>query len=61
MGGAKTEIVRGRMPKELVQRAKATSGARSDMELIEMALANLAAPDQFSVPRRLKPEKRRGH
>jgi hypothetical protein len=45
--GAKTEVVRGRMPKALVQKAKATSGARSDTELIEMALANLAVADQY--------------
>jgi hypothetical protein len=45
--GAKTEIVRGRMPKALVRKAKATSGARSATELIEMALANLAVADQY--------------
>jgi hypothetical protein len=35
------------MPKALVLKAKATSGARSDTELIEMALANLAVADQY--------------
>jgi hypothetical protein len=45
--GAKTEVVRGRMPKALVRKAKATSGARSDTELIEMALANLAVADLY--------------
>ena len=45
--GAKTEVVRGRMPKALVRKAKATSGARSDTELIKMALANLAVADQY--------------
>lgn len=45
--GAKTEVVRGRMPKALVQKAKAASGARSDTELIEMALANLAVADEY--------------
>jgi hypothetical protein len=35
------------MPKALVQKAKAASGARSDTELIEMALANLAVADQY--------------
>ena len=45
--GAKTEVVRGRMTKALVKKAKATSGARSDTELIEMALANLAVADQY--------------
>src|SRR5215467_2476641 len=33
--GAKTEVVRGRMPRALVEKAKTTSGARSDTELIE--------------------------
>ena len=45
--GAKTEVVQGRMPKALVRKARATSGARSDTELIEMALANLAVADQY--------------
>ena len=45
--GPKTEVVRGRMPKALVRKAKATSGARSDTELIEIALANLAVADQY--------------
>ena len=45
--GAKTEVIRGRMPKALVQQAKASSGARSDTELIELALANLAVADQY--------------
>ncbi len=45
--GAKTEVVRGRMPKALVRKAKAASGARSDTELIEMALANLAVADEY--------------
>jgi hypothetical protein len=45
--GAKTEVVRGRMPKDLVQKAKSASGARSDTELIEMALVNLAVADEY--------------
>ncbi len=45
--GAKTEVVRGRMPEALVRKAKAISGARSDTELIEMALANLAVADEY--------------
>jgi hypothetical protein len=48
LGGAKTEVIRGRMPKALVLKAKATSGARSDTELIEVALANLAVADQYA-------------
>ena len=45
--GAKSKVIRGRMPEALVQKAKAASGARSDTELIEMALANLAVADQY--------------
>lgn len=45
--GARTQIVRGRMPEALVRKAKATSGARTNTELIEMALANLAVADQY--------------
>jgi hypothetical protein len=35
------------MPRALVEKAKTTSGARSDTELIEMALANLAVADEY--------------
>ena len=45
--GARTKIVRGRMPKALVQKAKASSGVHSDTELIEVALANLAVADEY--------------
>jgi len=45
--GSKTQIVRGRMPEALVRKAKASSGARSNTELIEMALANLAVADRY--------------
>jgi len=45
--GARTQIVRGRMPEALVRRAKARSGAQTTTELIEMALANLAVADQY--------------
>jgi hypothetical protein len=45
--GAKTHIVRGRMPEALVRKAIAISGARSTTELIELALANLAVADQY--------------
>ena len=36
-----------RMPKALVRKARATSGARSNTELIEMALANLAVANLY--------------
>jgi hypothetical protein len=45
--GARTQIVRGRMPEALVRKAKARSGARTNTELIEMALANLAVADRY--------------
>jgi len=45
--GARTEFVRGRMPKALVAKAKARSGIQSDTKLIEVALANLALADDY--------------
>jgi hypothetical protein len=45
--GARTELVRGRMPKALVAKAKARSGVESDTKLIEIALANLALADEY--------------
>jgi hypothetical protein len=45
--GARTELIRGRMPKALVEKAKARTGIQSDTELIEVALANLAVADEF--------------
>ena len=48
LGGAKTEVLRGRMPRALVQKAKARSGARTNTELIEIALANLATADEYT-------------
>lgn len=45
--GARTSIVRGRMPQALVARAKARTGIKSDTDLIEAALANLAVADDY--------------
>jgi hypothetical protein len=45
--GARTKVVRGRMPEALVTKAKARTGIRSDTELIEVALANLAVADDY--------------
>jgi hypothetical protein len=45
--GARTELVRGRMPKALVAKARARSGVQSDTKLIEVALANLALADDY--------------
>ncbi len=41
-------MLRGRMPEALVMKARSRSGANSDTELIEMALANLAVADEYS-------------
>ena len=46
--GARTMMVRGRMPEALVREAKARTGIKSDTELIEAALANLAVADDYS-------------
>src|ERR1035437_10943770 len=54
--GARTELVRGRMPKALVAQAKARSGVESDTKLIELALANLAVADEY--PTWLLPQQR---
>jgi len=40
-------MIRGRMPAELVGRAKAITGISSDSKLLEAALANLALEDQY--------------
>jgi hypothetical protein len=45
--GARTELVRGRMPKALVAKARARSGVQSDTELIEVALATLAVAAEY--------------
>jgi hypothetical protein len=47
LSGARTELVRGRMPKALVARAKARTGVQSDTKLIEVALATLAVADDY--------------
>ncbi len=45
--GARTKVVRGRMPEALVTKAKARTGISSDTDLIEVALANLAVADDY--------------
>jgi hypothetical protein len=45
--GTRTKVVRGRMPEALVEKAKARTGIRSDTDLLEVALANLAVADDF--------------
>lgn len=45
--GRRTKVVRGRMPEALVNKAKARTGIKSDTDLLEVALANLAVADDF--------------
>ena len=45
--GARTKVVRGRMPEALVSRAKTRTGIKSDTDLLEVALANLAVADDY--------------
>lgn len=46
--GGRTQIVRGRMPEALVSQAKKRTGIRSDTDLIEVALANIAVGDEYA-------------
>lgn len=46
--GRKTLVIRGRMPQELVAEAKRKTGITSDSKLLETALANIAAADDYA-------------
>lgn len=46
--GGRTKIVRGRMPEALVSEAKKRTGIKSDTDLIELALANIAVSDNYA-------------
>ena len=46
--GTRNKMVRGRMPEALVSKAKARTGIKSDTELLEVVLANLAVSDDYS-------------
>lgn len=46
--GRRTLVVRGRMPSLLVEQAKKKSGIQSDSKLIEAALANIVAADDYA-------------
>lgn len=48
LGGQRTQVVRGRMPRALVARAKNRTGIASDTNLIEVALANIAVADDYT-------------
>lgn len=47
LSGGRTEFIRGRMPKALIDKARANSGVKSDTELLEVALAALAVADDY--------------
>jgi len=46
--GERTKVVRGRMPEALVSEAKKRTGIKSDTDLIELALANIAVADDYA-------------
>jgi hypothetical protein len=48
LSGARTHVIRGRMPVGLVEQAKLKSGISSDSKLLEVALANLAVSDEYA-------------
>jgi hypothetical protein len=48
LSGGRTLTLRGRMPALLVERAKRKTGIQSDSRLIEAALANIVAEDEYA-------------
>lgn len=48
LSGARTLVVRGRMPVELVAQAKRRTGITSDSKLLEAALASVALSDDYA-------------
>jgi hypothetical protein len=48
LNGGRTLTVRGRMPSLLVEQAKKKTGIQSDSKLIEAALANIVAADDYA-------------
>lgn len=48
LSGERTQMVRGRMPRALVARAKSRTGIASDTELIEVALAHIIVADDYA-------------
>jgi hypothetical protein len=45
--GKRTQVIRGRMPAELVAQAKRRTGIASDSKLLEAALAGIALEDDY--------------
>jgi|SRR5471032_1563705 hypothetical protein len=48
LSGERTQVIRGRMPRALVARAKDQTGISSDTALIEVALAHIAMDDDYA-------------
>jgi hypothetical protein len=48
LSGGRTLTVRGRMPSLLVEQAKRKTGIQSDSKLLEAALANIVAGDDYA-------------
>ena len=48
LGGGRSVTVRGRMPSLLVEKAKKKTGIQSASKLIEAALANIVAADDYA-------------
>jgi hypothetical protein len=48
LAGERTQMVRGRMPRALVERARQRTGIDSDTELLEVALASIAVADDYA-------------
>ena len=48
LSGARSLIIRGRMPVELVAEAKRRTGITSDSKLLEAALATIALADDYA-------------
>jgi hypothetical protein len=49
IGNAKDTRLSGRLPARLVEAAKARTGAQTDTELLEIALARVALEDDFGA------------
>jgi hypothetical protein len=48
LSGRRKLVVRGRMPSLLVEQARKKTGIQSDSRLIELALANIVAADDYA-------------
>lgn len=49
LSGVRSVSLQGRMPEKLVERARAHAGVETDTQLIEIALANLAVADEYTL------------